>query len=115
MRKFLGVMSFFLFLLSISPTAQAANAVTQIKDTYRGAYVMIPGTVLRFIDEDEFLLQDETGRIRVYIGYQNRMPVRPGDKVTVEGFIDFDIVKEIYAWTITKEDGEIIELDRREN
>lgn len=43
------------------------------------------------------------------------MPVRPGEKVTVEGFVDFDLRLEVYAWTITREDGQIIELGRRDD
>ena len=50
--------------------------------------------------------------MRVYIGYQNRMPVRPGQRVTVEGFVDFGLRIEVYAWTITMEDGSVIELKR---
>lgn len=99
---------------AFTSAAHASTAVTTVKEAYRGAYVNIQGKVARFIDEDEFLLQDDTGSIRVYIGYGNRMPVRPGETVTVEGFVDFDLVKEIYAWTITKEDGHVIVLDRRE-
>ena len=104
----------FLFISLSASSVQSAKPVTKIDDVYRGAYVNLTGSVVRFLDEDEFVLQDDTGSIRVYIGWNNRMPVRPGEKVTVEGFVDFDLRLEVYAWTITKENGEVIELDRRE-
>ena len=97
-------------LLALCATAYAATPVTKIGDVYRGAYVQLKGEVLRFTDEDEFVLGDDTGRIRVYVGYRNRMPVKPGETVTVEGFVDFDLILEVYAWTITKADGQVIEL-----
>jgi uncharacterized protein YdeI (BOF family) len=99
----------FLFIL-FSSYAYAATPTTKISEVGRGDYVLLTGNVVRFLDEDEFVLRDDTGSIRVYIGYQNRMPIRPGEKVTVEGFVDFDLILEVYAWTITKEDGTKIEL-----
>lgn len=99
----------FLFVL-FSSYAYAATPTTEISEVGRGDYVLLTGEVARFLDEDEFVLRDDTGSIRVYIGYQNRMPVRPGEKVIVEGFVDFDLILEVYAWTITKEDGTKIEL-----
>lgn len=99
-------------MLLVATLAQAATPVTTIDDVGRGDYVVLTGEVARFSDEDEFVLRDDSGSIRVYIGYQNRMPVRPGETITVEGFVDFGLKLEVYAWTITKADGQVIELKR---
>jgi len=115
MRKVsVTLLSTLLLVLSCATFSHSATPVTRVGETYRGAYVTITGVVARFLDEDEFLLKDDTGSIRVYIGYGYPMEVRIGDKVMVEGFVDFDLIKEIYAWTITTEDGKVWEIGRRE-
>ena len=101
-----------LMMVALCAVAFAATATTKVSDVRRGDYVMLTGEVVRFTDEDEFVLRDASGSIRVYVGYRNRMPVRPGEKVTVEGFVDFALILEVYAWTITRENGEVINLQR---
>lgn len=63
---------------------------------------------------DEFRLQDETGSVRVYTGWKNRLFVRSGDKLTVRGFVDNDIAAyfrpEFYAFELVREDGSVIKL-----
>ena len=108
----LRALSAFICAMLAAATVFAAQPTTTIGDISRGDYVVLTGDVVRFSDEDEFVLRDDTGSVRVYIGYQNRMPVRPGQRVTVEGFVDFDLRIEVYAWTVTLEDGSVIELKR---
>lgn len=56
---------------------------------------------MAFRDEDVFRLADETGRIRVDIGWRNRVRVSVGETVTAMGFVDDDLVNgfrpEVYA------------------
>lgn len=93
--------------------AQDAKNVQTIKSLKAETIVTVVGEVERIRDEDEFILKDDTDSIRIYIG-PNRMPVKIGDKVTVEGMFDNDFFKrEIYAHTITDSEGNKIELDRR--
>lgn len=61
----------FLSMLLFSVNALAATATTSIADIRRGDHVVLDGEVVRFADEDEFILRDETGSIRVYIGRES--------------------------------------------
>ena len=92
-----------------------ADAVTRITDIHRGANVTLQGEVIRILDEDEFRLQDDTGSVRVYIGWRNRVMVDVGEAVTVKGFVDDDLLDhfrpEVYAREIVREDGSIITLN----
>jgi uncharacterized protein YdeI (BOF family) len=99
--------------LTSSP-ALADEVLTDITDAARGAFVAVKGEVTRILDEDTFRLTDATGSIRVYIG-PNRMPVRDGDSVTVEGQVDDDLIgpREIYADALVLEDGTVVTLSRR--
>jgi Uncharacterized conserved protein len=86
---------------------------TPIGEVQRGTFATVAGDVSRILDEDTFRLQDATGRIRVYIG-PNRMPVRAGDTVVVEGFVDDDPgPRELYADTLTLPDGTVVTFERR--
>lgn len=94
-------------------TSQAAAAdnitITPINQVRRGQQVTLRGEVERIRDEDEFILRDSTGTIEIYIGWQNKMPVRVGDKVTVLGVADDDALPgtrpDIYARAIVLPDG----------
>ncbi|MDV7393139.1 NirD/YgiW/YdeI family stress tolerance protein, partial [Arthrospira platensis SPKY1] len=68
------------------------SAFTAVEDVRRGQRVTLRGEVVALADEDEFILADETGRIRVYIGWRNDMPVDVGEVVTVVGMADDDVV-----------------------
>lgn len=93
--------------------ANPSDIVRTIESLGVETIVTVSGTVKRIRDEDEFILEDETDSISVYIG-PNFMPVEPGDKVTVKGMFDNDIIKrEIYAHIITDEEGNITKLERR--
>ncbi|MFC2979315.1 NirD/YgiW/YdeI family stress tolerance protein [Roseicyclus marinus] len=93
-------------------TAGAVLAETiAIGELRRGMMAVVEGNVERITDEDEFILADTTGEIRVYIG-PNAMPVRPGDLVRVEGVVDDGLRMEIYADAITLADGRIVNLPR---
>jgi len=87
-----------------------------VSDVARGDRVLLRGEVVRITDEDEFLLADDTGRIRVYIGWKNDLPVKKGDKIIVEGRSDDDTIfgmrPEIYARVLELANGERIILTR---
>lgn len=95
-------------------TAAAEQGVTPIDQLQRGMPSTVQGTVVRFTDEDTFRLQDGTGTVSVYIGWRNRVALRPGEAVTVEGLVDDDLLSvvrpELYAHRITRSDGSVIEL-----
>lgn len=110
---FLTALTVILSALSIGASAQDTASIQTINSLKSETIVTVAGTVESIRDEDEFILEDETGSIKIYIG-PNRMPVQVGDKVTVEGMLDNDIIKrEIYAYTITDAEGNVTELDRR--
>lgn len=90
------------------PAAQAN--ITAIDNVKRGSMVTVQGTVERILDTDEFRLADETGDIKVYVGWQNFVPVDVGDRITVKGFVDNDLLLEIYAREITHSDGRVTQL-----
>lgn len=94
------------------PTAPPADQtnITAIDDVKRGSMVTVQGTVEQILDTDEFRLVDETGDIRVYVGWQNFVPVDVGDSITVKGFVDNDLILEIYAREITHSDGRVTQL-----
>jgi uncharacterized protein YdeI (BOF family) len=102
----------FLAALLAVPTGAALAEVMAIGDLRRGTMATVEGNVERITDEDEFVLVDATGDIRVYIG-PNAMPVRIGDAVRVEGFVDDDLRMELYADTITLPDGSVVTLPRQ--
>lgn len=84
--------------------------ITAIDDVKRGSMVTVRGTVERILDTDEFRLADETGDIKVYIGWQNFVPVDVGENITVNGFVDNDLILEIYAREIVHSDGRVTQL-----
>lgn len=93
------------------PASVAMAEVVAIGDLRRGMMAVVEGNVTRITDEDEFILNDGTGDIRIYIG-PNVMPVRQGDAVRVEGVVDDDLRMEIYADRITLADGQVVTLPR---
>lgn len=88
----------------------------RVADVKRGDRVVLRGQVARIADEDEFILADESGRIRVYIGWRNELPVKRGETVIVEGRADDDAIfgtrPEIYARVLELANGERISLLR---
>lgn len=104
-----------LFALTFVAPAGMAAEITSIGNIERGASVTLQGEVTRILDEDEFRLQDETGSVRIYIGWRNRVMVEVGEEVTVKGFVDDDLVAyfrpEIYAQQIIRADGDTIILN----
>ena len=72
----------------------------------------IQGSVERILDEDEFRIADASGSIKVYIG-PHFVPVEVGERVTVRGFVDNDLRKEVYARELVRANGEVVRFDRR--
>jgi uncharacterized protein YdeI (BOF family) len=108
------IFSIFLSIIFVIPIA-FAEEVTSIDDLERGMSATIEGEVTRILDEDEFRMQDETGSVRVYIGWKNRVSFPTGEKLTVRGFVDDDLAAyfrpEFYAFEIVREDGTVINLN----
>jgi uncharacterized protein YdeI (BOF family) len=96
-------------LAFLSSPALAAGA-TPVKDIARNSHVTVAGTVDRITDDDEFVLADTTGQVRIYIG-RARVPVSPGETVTVTGLVDDGLRLEIYADTIVRADGTTFAFD----
>lgn len=108
----LGVCTLVLTMISPMVVPALAETITPIGDIQRGTTVTVVGTVERILDEDEFRLADETGRIRVDIG-PNIVPANVGDEVTVRGLVDDDLRLEIYAREMVLPDGTTVTFDRR--
>lgn len=100
-------------VLALSAPMALASPITAIADAKRGTMVSVQGLVERITDEDEFRLSDATGSIRIYVG-PNWVPVDVGETVTVNGFVDDDLVipREIYARSLTRADGTVISFGR---
>jgi len=86
--------------------APMSQGVTPIGNLVRNSFVTIQGTVERVSDEDEFFIQDGTGSVKVWTG-GTFFTVSPGEQVTVEGFVDEDLLLEVYAQRIINSDGEV--------
>ena len=100
-----------LFGLLTVPQA-LAESITPIGDVQRGTSVTVQGAVERLLDEDEFRLTDASGSIDVYVG-PNIVPANVGETVTVRGFVDDDLVLEVYAREMVLGDGSVVRFDRR--
>lgn len=115
MMKILPATAVVLLVFGLAAPATFAKEVTKIGDIQRGASVVLAGEVVRILDEDEFRLRDDTGSVRVYIGWRNRVMVDVGEQVSVTGFVDDDLVNyfrpEVYAREIVRGDGSTITLD----
>ena len=106
------VLAAALTLAIASPTAALADDVMRIADVQRGAMVTVSGTVERILDENEFRLTDQSGSITVYVG-PNWVPAEIGEAVTVQGFVDDDWTREIYAREMVRADGSVVQFDHR--
>ena len=87
------------------------KGLTAIGSLQRNTMVSVQGVVQRITDEDEFQLADDTGSIQVWTGNQF-FAVEQGETVTVSGFVDDDLVLEIYAQEITRQDGSVVTIGR---
>lgn len=107
------VLTVFMLAIFIAPVA-LAEEFTPIAELERGMSVTIKGEVTRILDEDEFRIEDETGSVRVYIGWKNRVLIPVGEKIAVRGFVDDDLKAyfrpELYAFEIVRKDGSVIKL-----
>ena len=96
-----------------SRPAVKPEARTPIQDLQPYNIVLIEGVVDRITDEDEFRIRDDSGSVRVYIGWRNRMPVRQGETVSVIGIVDggpIHLLREVYAYELTTGDGRVVKL-----
>jgi uncharacterized protein YdeI (BOF family) len=101
----------FAFALALACHPAVADTTT-VAELRRDSFATVAGTVDRITDEDEFVLADGTGHVRVYVG-PTTVPVRPGETVTVSGHVDDGLRLEIYAREIVRADGTILVFDHR--
>lgn len=94
------------------PAIATAAPPTSVEDIRRNSDVIVSGRIDRITDEDEFILRDATGTVRVYVG-PNRIPAPAGSEVTVLGFVDDDLRLEIYAREMVLADGTRIAFEHR--
>ena len=119
MKNSISILSTMLvFTMALTGVAQSAatpEKITKIEDVTRGASVTLQGKVTRILVEDEFRLADETGSIRIYIGWRNRVMVTVGESITVRGFVDDDLVNvfrpEVYVNEPVRGDGTLVRLN----
>lgn len=97
-----------------SQEKQSDIKITSISELQNYTNSYIKGEVIKILDEDEFRLEDSSGKIKVYTGWKNTNLVEKGEKITVRGTQDPGLIKEFYATEIIKEDGEIIKLQSDE-
>lgn len=67
--------------------------------------VTFEGTVERVIDSDTFTVATGEGSERVCLSRTGSVPFEVGESLTVTGIVDSFPRREIYATTITREDG----------
>ncbi|QPH53767.1 hypothetical protein [Pontivivens ytuae] len=101
-----------LALLAILFASPALAQIITIAEIQRGTMVTISGTVDKVMDDDEFILADETGNIPVYFS-SSTPPVELGEPVTVHGYVDDELVLELYAHEITRADGTVLQVGQR--
>lgn len=77
----------------------------QIRELRQRSIQTIEGTVVRIVDEDDFVLRDRTGRILVDVDLDDRLiPLTPGSVVTVIGRLDNDD-PDFEALRVTRSNG----------
>ncbi|MEL7212681.1 MAG: NirD/YgiW/YdeI family stress tolerance protein [Pseudomonadota bacterium] len=103
-------LAFALLLASVTPAL--AVETTPIAEARSDAVVTFEGIVQDILDDDTFLMADETGTIPVYIG-PHAMPVSPNEQIRVTGQIDDDLPRELYANALVTADGQVVTLGGR--
>jgi uncharacterized protein YdeI (BOF family) len=111
-RSFTGIVSGVLIIV-IALSAAFAEDGTQteaqpIGSIRRGETVTVSGEIIRVRGYDEFVIEDETGRVSVYVeGGFSRSEIQTGQRVTVRGRVDDDLLvfrREIYATEVVLSD-----------
>lgn len=103
----------------VAQDAASEQEVLQIETLRRGQFATVRAEVVRINDEDEMIVRDETGRLRIYVpGVRGlRRLVSQGDILTITGQVDDDLIDvplELYAERIVRADGTVIEVPRSE-
>lgn len=119
MRKQLVVLLMLFVPVVFAGTLKSSHdnneiVITNISDLRAYSEATIKGEIVRILDEDEFRIKDESGKIKVYTGWKNNIRVNTGDEVTVKGYLDSGIFREFYAAEITLQNGEKIILKQDE-
>ncbi|MEG4274395.1 MULTISPECIES: NirD/YgiW/YdeI family stress tolerance protein [unclassified Microcoleus] len=92
-------------------TSAFAQAITRIRDLPAKTGITISGRVVGFgeADENEWIIEDSSGRVRVDAGPRRwrNINLSEGETITVVGEMDDG---EFDAFSITKSNGSIIEI-----
>lgn len=88
------------------PVANSQNPLTNVAELTRGSRVEIEGIVVRASEEDEFILEDSTGRVQVFTG-NSFFVANVGEQVRVSGFVDDSLLLEVYAQEVLHSDGRV--------
>jgi len=98
-------------LLLVVATSAFAQAITRIRDLPAKTGITISGRVVGFgeADENEWIIEDSSGRVRVDAGPRRwrNINLSEGETITVVGEMDDG---EFDAFSITKSNGSIIEI-----
>ncbi len=73
-------------------STSALAAITNVRDLKDGSPVTLSGTVDSVQNEREFTLRDESGEIGIDIKSTQSVVLKPGDKVTVNGRVDKNLL-----------------------
>ncbi len=106
-----GVFVLFASLGPAYPETSSNDEITLISDLEKYVESTIEGNITRITSEDEFKIEDKSGKIRVYTGWKNISPVSTGEKVKVTGKLDGNLIREFYAIRLVKENGSVIEFN----
>lgn len=83
--------------------------LTPIEELQVNTMVHVSGEVTRVTDEDEFILADSTGEIKVFTS-SRFFVAEPGERVVVRAFVDDGLVRELYAQEVFHEDGSVTSI-----
>ena len=81
------ILLFLFSLVSVAQDSYVDKISGVIKNKSEGQYVLLTGKVLKWIDEDRFTLQDETGEIDIYLNGNSCGDLLKDDYVTMTGEI----------------------------
>jgi uncharacterized protein (TIGR00156 family) len=90
----LGITVFFEVYESISSASDTGDSVVftveQVKILPDDTWVMMTGTIVRFLGDEMYIFRDDTGDITVDIDRKFRQDFSVGDAVEITGKIDID-------------------------
>ena len=98
------VLLFLFSLVSFAQDSYADKIPDIIKNKNEGQYVLLTGQIIKWLDEERFTLQDETGSINVCLDGNSSSDLSQEDYVTLTGKVQLDSegTKEIAVVSLRK-------------